>query len=158
MSFRALFLSLVLIFMSFVLQRLNLYGWLAAIQIPWVYLSAAFLILQAPARFGLFVALAVGLLLDVESMQLLGFNMLGLTLLVVSLRLFHHRLMLGGWPLIILSVPAIVLVIRCINYLVLWGLGVEVAFDFWLPAVALFVVWPLFYAVLQTLRIKLNLV
>lgn len=157
MSFRALFLSLVLVFFSFVLQRLNLYGWFATAQVPWVYLASAFLLLHSPTRFGLIAALVIGLLLDVESMQLLGFNMLGLTLLVTSIRVFHHRLLLAGWPLIIISIPLIIFAIRCFGYLVLWVLGVDITFDLWWPLLALFLVWPMFYAILQTLRIKLNL-
>lgn len=157
MSFRAVFLTLTLLFVSFVMQRLNQYGWLAGLQVPWVHLSVAFIVLQAPARFGLLAALIIGLLLDVENMQLLGFNMFGLTVLVVSLRLFHHRLMLAGWPLVILTVPVLALIVRWLGYGILWLLGVDVAFDFWWPLLALFIVWPLQYAILQTVRIKLNL-
>lgn len=157
MSLRGLVLSLVLIFFSFVLERIAVYGFLTGLQVPWLSMSVAFLILQAPLRFGYGFALALGALLDIEQARLFGFNMLNFTLLVSAINIFHHRLTLGGWPLVVVVVPLIIFSARLFCYGALWIVGGSVAFDFWLPLLALLLIWPLYYALLQLLRSQMNL-
>lgn len=158
MSMRAVFLALVLIFVSFVLERMAVHGLLVSMQIPWLYMTIAFLVLNAPQRLGIAAALILGLMLDVEKMQLLGYNMFALVLLVTSLRVMYHRLSLAGWPLIIIAIPTAIMLVRLVGYGALWLIGSPVAFDFWVPYLSLVFVWTLYYAALQLLRIKMNLI
>ena len=72
MQIRAVILTLLLVFAGFVLEHLPMPDLLSWLQPLWLLLLISILVLHAPHQFGLWLAIPLGLMLDVENHQLLG--------------------------------------------------------------------------------------
>ena len=94
MDIRAVILALVTLFIAFVLEHMPMPEILLWLQPSWVLLVATLLVLNAPSTFGLWLALPLGLMLDVEHHTLLGTHILSMSLHIFILQILYRRMMM----------------------------------------------------------------
>lgn len=159
MPIRAILFSVLFIFLSFVLERLPLPGLIDWFTPAWVWLVITVLVLRAPEYFGLWLAIPIGLLLDIEKFEPLGLNVLLLGLHIVFLQFFYRRISLfNNFLLLTLLVGVLVLARQILSYVVLSMVSdspVRVAI--FQPSLVSMLVWPWIYALVYLSIRKLNL-
>ncbi len=128
MQIRAVILTLLLVFAGFVLEHLPMPDLLSWLQPLWLLLLISILVLHAPHQFGLWLAIPLGLMLDVENHQLLGLNVLTLGV---------HQV-LQFWAVALVSENRTPVAI-------------------WEPALVSGLVWPWLYALLHVSMKRLHL-
>lgn len=157
MSVRAVILAVFLLFLGLALEHLalpDLFSWL---QIPWLLLLITVLVLHAPERFGLWMAIPFGLLLDAEHFQLFGLNTLTLAVHITLVQILYRRLTLSGWTLSMVVVPALVGVHQLLANLALWLVDSSVQVAFWSPVLSSLLLWPWLNFGFQQALTRLNL-
>ncbi len=158
MSVRALILTLSSLFLAFVLEHLPMPELLIWLQPPWMLLLVTILVLHAPHRFGLWLAIPVGLMMDVENHQLLGLNVLLLGVHIVVLQLFLRRLEMFHF-LQLTAVVALLVVLH--QVMTFWAIALvsenQAPVLVWQPALVSALVWPWLYAITYMAMKRLNL-
>lgn len=138
---------------AFLLTALPLPTWMVPWRPLWVLTVLIYWCIALPERVGVFVALALGLLLDVYEGTLLGRNSLGL--IVVTYIAHRHHLKLRVCPFVqqSLFVFSLALLYLLILLLVEWLLGIPpVTARYWLPAVSSMLLWPWLFVILRDAR------
>ncbi|WP_300426281.1 rod shape-determining protein MreD [uncultured Thalassolituus sp.] len=144
----------IMLFVAFVLEHLPLPDVLYLFQPAWVMLVVTAMVLFAPNIFGLWLALPVGLMLDVEQGTLLGLHVILVAFHIFVLQLLYRRMYLFN----VLQQAGVLFVMimgeQIIHY---WAVAVlrEDARPVLLVMPALFtaVLWPWIYVVgYRTLR------
>lgn len=141
MTARAIITTLLFFGLAFFLEHLPMPNILSWFQPPWVLLMLTLLVLYAPQWFGVWIALPIGLLLDVEHSQLFGYHVLTLTVHVLLLQLFHGQVKRFNNPLLIIIVVALVVVHQFVGAMALWLLGKPAPIVLWQPIVSSALVW-----------------
>lgn len=141
MNSRVIISTLLLFGIGFFLEHLPMPDILAWFQPPWVLLIVTLLVLQAPHKVGVWLALPVGLLLDVEQHQLLGFHVLTLTVHITLLQAFCHRLQHFNNLLLTLVVIALVAVHQLVGNIALWGISSNAFVPLWQPVLCTALIW-----------------
>lgn len=158
MSVRAFILTLSSLFLAFVLEHLPMPDLLLWLQPPWMLLLVTILVLHAPHTFGLWLAIPVGLMLDVEHHQLLGLHVLLLGIHIVMLQLLFRRLVMFHF-LQLTAVVALLVVLH--QVLMFWAIALvsenQVPVQVWQPALVSALVWPWLYAITYMAMKRLNL-
>ncbi|MFY9179232.1 MAG: rod shape-determining protein MreD [Venatoribacter sp.] len=159
MLFRAIFLTVCLFFVGFVLEQISMPNLLSWFTPPWTLLILTMLVLQAPQHFGLWLAIPLGLMLDALHFQPLGLNVVTLAVHVVFIQAGYRRLArTSNFLVSMLVVGALVAINRTLTYLILLILGVPVQdFELWSPVLVSMLVWPWLYVFVYFSMRRLNL-
>ncbi len=150
--FGAIGLSLVI---ALLLTALPLPNWAQGWRPAWVAITLTYWCLAMPERVGVFLAFAVGLVLDVLQGSILGQHALGLATVGYLAVLYHQRIRV--FPLVQQS-----LVVGSIVFLYLGGMNLiynllgsrHYGLDHLLGAVTSACLWPWAYVVLRDFRRK----
>lgn len=157
MSARATILAIILLFLGLILEHLvlpDLFSWL---QIPWLLLFITVLVLHAPERFGLWLAIPFGLLLDAEHFQPFGLNTLTLIVHITFVQILYRRLTLSGWTLSMVVVPVLVGLHQLLANLALWLIDSPARVALWTPVLSTLLLWPWLNFGFQQALTRLNL-
>lgn len=141
MSSRAIISALLLCGLGFFLEHLPMPDIISWFQPPWVLLIITLLVLHAPHKTGVWLALPVGLLLDVEHHQLLGFHVLTLAVHITLLQALCHRLQRFNQLLLALVVILLVAVHQLVGNLALWMLSSNSYVPIWQPVLGATLIW-----------------
>ncbi len=141
MSSRAIITTLLLFGLGYFLEHLPMPDILSWFQPPWILLIVTLLVLQAPHNVGVWLALPVGLLLDVEHHQLLGFHVLTLTVHITLLQAFSQRLQHFNNLLLSLVIVALVAVHQLVGNMALWALSSNSYVPIWQPVLCTALIW-----------------
>ncbi|MDK2778551.1 MAG: rod shape-determining protein MreD [Pseudomonadota bacterium] len=158
MDIRAVILIGCGLFLAFVLEHLPMPDILLWLQPSWVLLAVTLMVLSAPATFGLWLALPLGLLLDVEHHSLLGTHILTLVVHIGLLQLLYRRMVMFNF----LQQTGVVFVLVMVQQLLIyWGVALvseNVApVTLWGPALTSALVWPWAYALTHFVMSRLHL-
>ncbi|MAD45651.1 MAG: rod shape-determining protein MreD [Oceanospirillaceae bacterium] len=158
MDIRAVILALVTLFIAFVLEHMPMPEILLWLQPSWVLLVATLLVLNAPSTFGLWLALPLGLMLDVEHHTLLGTHILSMSLHIFILQILYRRMMMFNF---LQQTGVIFLLVGVQQLLVYWSVALVseqvTPVSLWTPALTSALVWPWVYALGHAARVRLNL-
>lgn len=158
MPVRAILLTLSSVFLAFVLEHLPMPDLLSWLQPPWMLLLITILVLHAPNTFGLWMAVPLGLMLDVENHHLLGLNVLLLGVHIVVLQLLFRRLVMFHFLQLTAVVALLVVLHQVLHF---WAIALvsenRVPVPIWQPALVTVLVWPWMYAVTYMAMKRLNL-
>lgn len=149
---RAYAVILPTFFVAFVLAIIPLPSLLNYIRPEWVAMTVIFWLLTSPAKAGIFLAFAMGLLLDVLHGHLLGQNALALTLLAYLCMLLHSRMRLYNplqQSLLVFVLIGLYLLVRFWTESIIVGQGKSALL--W-PSVGSAFLWAIWYNILFTLR------
>jgi rod shape-determining protein MreD len=148
MPIRAILFSVLFIFLGFVLERLPLPGLIDWFTPAWAWLVVTVLVLRAPEYFGLWLAIPIGLLLDIEKFEPFGLNVLLLGLHIVFLQFLYRRIaLLNNFVLLTVLVGGLVLARQVLSLVLLNTVSstpVQVAIL--QPSLVSMLVWPWIYA------------
>lgn len=148
MNFKTTLYSLFLIFMGFTLEHLPLPSFLDWFQPAWVMLTVITLVFFAPHVFGFWLAIPVGLLLDVEHGTLLGLHIILVAVLILLVQLFYRRMYMFNVLQQALVLFLLIVVTEILSY---WSMTI-ISNDvrpvmIWTPALTSAVMWPWVYVV-----------
>ena len=140
---------------ALMLSTLPMPSWAAVGRPAWVALVIVYWCLAMPARVGVMIAWATGLLLDVMSGTLLGQHALGLSLLAFIVH--HGHQWLRGLPLWQQGFSVFVLMFGY-QTIVLWINGIRgfpvIASAYWAAPLVSTLLWPWMSVILRDLRRK----
>jgi rod shape-determining protein MreD len=147
-NFKTTLYSLFLIFMGFTLEHLPLPSFLDWFQPAWVMLTVITLVFFAPHVFGFWLAIPVGLLLDVEHGTLLGLHIILVAVLILLVQLFYRRMYMFNVLQQALVLFLLIVVTEILSY---WSMTI-ISNDvrpvmIWTPALTSAVMWPWVYVV-----------
>ena len=94
MKLHSIVYVMIMLFVAFVLEHLPLPAMVDWFQPAWVMLVVTAAVLAAPSVFGVWLAIPLGLMLDVEKGTLLGLHVLLLAMHVYLLQLLYRRMYL----------------------------------------------------------------
>lgn len=158
MSTRAVILTLLFFALAFFLEHLPMPEIILWFQPPWVLLMVTLLVLYAPHWFGVWLALPLGLLLDIEHHQLMGYHVLTLTVHIYVLQLLYSKLKRFNNPLLVIVVIALVVVHQLVGAAALWLIGNPAPVTLWQPVVSAALAWlwlhGLFNLTTENLRLR----
>lgn len=158
MQIRAVILTFFVVFAGFVLEHLPMPDLLSWLQPLWLLLLISILVLHAPHQFGLWLAIPLGLMLDVENHQLLGLNVLTLGVHIVLLQLLYRRLIMFHFLQLTAVMMLLVVVHQVLQF---WAVALvsenRVPVAIWEPALVSGLVWPWLYALLHVGMKRLHL-
>lgn len=156
---RPLILALPLLFIGFMLEALPLSDTFSWFTPAWLLLFVSVLVLLAPHSFGLWMAVPLGLLLDVQQDYPLGLNVLTLAVHIVILQYSYRKIaQLPSVVALILVIGGLVLLRQVLTYLLLNIISVNpISVAIWTPSLVSMLVWPWLYTGLRTLNDKLGL-
>ncbi|MBE0483652.1 MAG: rod shape-determining protein MreD [Bacterioplanes sp.] len=146
-------------FIAFTLEHLPLPEMLFWFQPNWVLLLATLLVVQAPKSFGLWIALPLGLMLDVERATLLGLHVALLVIHVALLQALYRRLLRYHTIQQAGIVFLLVVLHQMLSYWLTWLVqGYAVPVVIWTPAFVSALLWlwlsGLAYAVRRGLHVS----
>ncbi len=146
-------------FIAFVFEHLPLPEMLFWFQPNWVLLLVTLLVLQAPKQFGFWLALPLGLMLDVERATLLGLHVALLVIHIALLQALYRRLMRYHTIQQAGIVFLLVVLHQMMGYWLTWLVqGYAVPVVIWTPALVSAFLWlwlsGLSYAVRRGLHIS----
>lgn len=148
MSARAIFFSFFMIFIAFVLEHLPLPVVVDWFQPAWVMLCITALVLFAPNVFGLWLAIPLGLMMDVEQGTLFGLHVVMVTVHILMLQILYRRMFLFN---VLQQAIVIMLLIAMQQLIHYWGLliinGDSRPVLLWMPAFMSAILWPWVYTV-----------
>ena len=156
MTLRAVISTLLFFGLGFVLEHLPMPEMLSWFQPPWMLLFVTLLVLYAPHWFGVWVALPIGLLLDVEHHQLLGYHVLTLTIYIALLQALWHKLKRFNDLLLSLVVIALVVVNQLVGNLALWVVSSDSIVPIWQPVASTALIWIWLRALFSIITSKLS--
>lgn len=156
MNPRAIILTLLLFAFGFLLEHLPMPSLLSWFHPPWMLLIVTLLVLHAPHWFGVWLALPIGLLLDVEHHQLLGLNVLTLTIHISLLRAFYYRMQHFNNVLLTVIVIVLVIIHQLVGSMALWVMDTNTYLPVWQPALGTALVWLWLRALFSTVTAKPN--
>ena len=144
---------------ALMLTALPLPAWAAPWRPAWVAMVLIYWCLATPERTGLYVAFAVGLLLDVLLSAPLGQNALGLTVLGFLTIAAHNSLRLYPLGQQAIAVGLLVLCYLTTTFIVRYLAGFK---DFsrlqhWYPVLSSTILWPWLFILLRDLRRRAQL-
>jgi len=158
MNIRAVILALVAIFVAFVLEHLPMPEILIWLQPSWVLLVVTLLMLNAPGTVGLWLALPVGLMLDVEHNTLMGTHILTLVVHIFILQLLYRRLVMFNF---LQQTGVIFLLVGVQQLLIYWSTALVSdqvhPVSLWAPTLTSALLWPWVYAIGHFTTTRLNL-
>lgn len=158
MQLRTTILALSALFIAFVLEHLPLPDLLSWLQPPWLLLVLTVLVMHAPHVFGLWLAIPLGLMLDVEQHQLLGLHVLTLGIHIVVLQFLYRRLLNFHFLQLTVVVTSLVALQQILTY---WAIALVAdnvtPVQVWQPALVSALVWPWLYALMFIAMKRLNL-
>lgn len=129
-------------FIAFTLEHLPLPEILFWFQPNWVLLLVTLLVLQAPKRFGFWVAVPLGLMLDVEQATLLGLHVALLAIHIALLQALHRRLTRYHTIQQAGVVFLLVVLHQMLSYWLTWFVqGYSVPVVIWTPALVSAFLW-----------------
>src|SRR5690554_5521093 len=140
-SSRAVIATLMLFGAGFFLEHLPMPEILSWFQPPWMLLIVTLLVLHSPHKVGVWLALPVGLLLDVEHHQVLGFHVLTITVYITLLQMFSRQLQRFNDLLLALVVVGLVAVHQLVGNLGLWFISSDNYVPLWLPVLGAALIW-----------------
>lgn len=131
--------------------------WAAEYRPQWVALLLIYWTLIAPARVGVFSALAAGLVLDVLTGTVLGQHALSLSVVgFLAVELRQRVLPFPGWQQA-LSVWVLLLVERLLSLWILGATGQPTpSLVYWVPTLIGMLLWPWLQGLLEALRERLG--
>ncbi|AGA91490.1 rod shape-determining protein MreD [Thioflavicoccus mobilis 8321] len=138
---------------ALLLTVLPMPDWALPYRPPWVALTLIYWTLALPERVGVFSAFAVGILLDVLSVSLLGQHALSLSVVAYLALELHQRI--RQFPVLqqTMSVWMLLLVERLLFLWVLGATGQPVpGFLYWGGSVTGALLWPWLFVLLRNLR------
>lgn len=158
MRIRATILTLLAVFAALVLEHLPMPDLLSWLQPLWLLLLVSILVLHAPHFFGLWLAVPLGLFLDVENHQLLGLNVLTLGVHIVLLQLLYRRLIMFHF----LQLTAVIILLVVLHQVLqFWAVALisenRHPVAIWQPALVSGLVWPWLYGLFVIAIRRLNL-
>lgn len=156
MTLRAVSSTLLFFGLGFVLEHLPMPEMLSWFQPPWMLLFITLLVLHSPHWFGVWVALPIGLLLDVEHHQLLGYHVLTLTIYIALLQALWRKLKRFNDLLLSLVVIALVVVNQLVGNLALWAVSSDSFVPIWQPVVSTALIWIWLRALFSIITSKLS--
>lgn len=158
MDIRAVILVSVALFMAFVLEHLPMPDVLLWLQPSWVLLAVTLMVLSAPQTFGLWLALPLGLMLDVEHHSLLGTHILTLAVHIGLLQLLYRRMVMFNF---LQQTGVVFLLAAAQQLLIYWGVALVSEnmspVSLWGPALTTALVWPWMYALTHIVIQRLHL-
>lgn len=158
MNIRALILVATGMFLAFVLEHMPMPDILLWLQPAWVLLLVTLLVLHAPHTFGLWLALPLGLMLDVEHNSLLGMHVLTLAVHIFVLQLLYRRMAMFNFMQQTAVVFLLVVLQQLLSY---WAIALVsenmVPVSLWTPALTSALVWPWVYALTHMALARLHL-
>lgn len=141
MSSRAVITVLILLGIGFFLEHLPMPEIISWFQPPWVLLLVTLLVLHSPHKAGVWLALPIGLLLDVEHHQLLGFHVFTITVYITLLQAFSRQLQRFNDLLLALVVIALVAVHQLVGNFGLWLVSSDAYVPLWQPVLGAALIW-----------------
>ena len=158
MPIRATIISLAAIFLAFALEHLPMPSLLSWLQPLWLLLVLTVLILHAPQYFGLWLAIPLGLMMDVENNQLFGVHVLTFGVHIVLLQLLYRRLQTFHFLQLTLPVAVMVILHQVVLYVAIAMVSENrTPVSIWQPALTSALVWPWLYAIVHISIRRLNL-
>jgi rod shape-determining protein MreD len=144
------------LFVGFGLEHIPMPELLSWFQPLWLLLMVTLAVLQAPALFGLWLALPVGLLVDVEQGTLLGTHVLALTVHIFLLQKVYQRF--EGFNLF--QQMMVILILGIAHQLLKFWAGRVImdlpqALDLWGPPLVSAVLWPWLASLAQLVNRRL---
>lgn len=148
MNFKTIIYSLFLIFMGFTLEHLPLPAVMDWFQPAWVMLVVVTLVFFAPHIFGFWLALPLGLLMDVEHGSVLGQHIILIAVLVLLVQLLYRRMYMFNVVQQALVLFLLIVVTEILSYWSLSLISHDVRpVEIWMPAILSAVMWPWIYVV-----------
>lgn len=158
MAIRATIITLATLFMAFALEHLPMPSLLSWLQPLWLLLVITVLVLHAPQYFGLWLAIPLGLMMDVENNQLLGVHVITFGVHIVLLQLLYRRLHTFHFLQLTLPVALMVILHQVILYLAIALVSENrTPVSIWQPALTSVLVWPWLYTIVHMSIRRLNL-
>lgn len=148
MNFKTIIYSLFLVFMGFTLEHLPLPAVMDWFQPAWVMLVVVTLVFFAPHIFGFWLALPLGLLMDVEHGSVLGQHIILIAVLVLLVQLLYRRMYMFNVVQQALVLFLLIVVTEILSYWSLSLISHDVRpVEIWMPAILSAVMWPWIYVV-----------
>ncbi|MBL1260454.1 MAG: rod shape-determining protein MreD [Thiotrichaceae bacterium] len=140
---------------AFALTVFPLPNWLAVVRPEWVALVLIYWCMALPNRIGIGIAWAIGLMLDVLRIGLLGENALALCIIAyITLKLYQRLRVFPLWQ----QALSVFVLVSLSQMLHLWIKGITGQpidlLTYWLPSISSMVAWPLVFTTLRALRRK----
>lgn len=158
MAIRATIITLATIFMAIALEHLPMPSLLSWLQPLWLLLVITVLILHAPQYFGLWLAIPLGFMMDVENNQLFGVHVITFGVHIVLLQLFYRRLQTFHFLQLTLPVALMVMLHQVLLYMAIALVGENrTPVPIWQPVLTSALVWPWLYAIVHMSIRRLNL-
>ena len=158
MDIRAVILALVTLFLAFVMEHMPMPDILLWLQPSWVLLVVTLLVLNAPSTFGIWLALPLGLMLDVEHDTLIGTHILTMAVHIFVLQVLYRRMMMFNF---LQQTGVVFLLIGVQQLLIYWSSAVVsdqvTPVTLWTPALTSALLWPWVYALGLFVKVRLNL-
>jgi rod shape-determining protein MreD len=148
MKLHSIVYVMIMLFVAFVLEHLPLPAMVDWFQPAWVMLVVTAAVLAAPSVFGVWLAIPLGLMLDVEKGTLLGLHVLLVAMHVYLLQLLYRRMYLFN---VLQQAAVLFLMVLAEQICHYWSLAVmrEDATPIMLlaPALTTAVLWPWVYVI-----------
>lgn len=158
MPFRTWLIVMAFFFMAFVLEQLPLAPLFSWFQPQWVLMVVTVLALKNPERYGLWMAVPFGLMLDVEQASPLGLNVLLLSVHIALLQWQYRRLYIANLVVMMGVVVMLVILQQILRYWVVALVGENtVPVQIWQPAIVSALVWPWLATLLDFIMRRLNI-
>jgi|TARA_B100000745_G_scaffold7714_2_gene6381 rod shape-determining protein MreD len=143
------FISFSLIWL-FVLAMIPIPDNLALFRPGFIALGVIYWCIALPYRFGIFQALLCGLFIDVQLNYPLGCHGLAMSILAYTCLLINHQFrMFALWQ----QAGVVFLLLLPYHLILLWLLqltkGVDIGWDYFIPAVTSAAIWPLIFMILR---------
>lgn len=139
---------LIMLFLAFVLEHIPVPDMLSWFTPSWVMLVITAMVMFAPAAFGLWIAVPLGLMLDVEHGSLLGLHVLLVGLHVFLLQLLYRRMYLFN---VLQQAAVLFLMIMAEQILHYWAVAVmqegAPPVSLLAPALTTAFLWPWIYVI-----------
>ncbi|MEH6354828.1 MAG: rod shape-determining protein MreD [Marinobacter sp.] len=131
-------------------------GWLE-FRPEWLALIVFYWTVRAPAQFGVFLAAALGLLLDVLESTPLGVNAMAMAVVAFLVLTIHQRLRMYPLPQQCVIVFLLLGINQMLVHVIKQALGADnTGFGYLWPALSSAVVWPFLSLVLDNINRRLG--
>lgn len=108
MNIQSIFFAALLLFLAYVMEHLPMPGLLSWLQPAWVLLVLTALIMHSPSTFTLWLAIPLGLLLDIEHSSYLGLHVAALSIHIYVLQLLYRRIAVFNFLQVLIIVALLI--------------------------------------------------
>lgn len=155
MNLKVILYSFVILFMAFTLEQLPLPVVIDWFQPVWPMLAVMALVFFSPVVFGFWLAVPVGLLMDIETGSLLGLHVLMVGVEILLIQLLYRRLYMYN----VLQQAAVIFLLVAVTQLCHYWSSNLIRDDvrqvsIWLPALMSALMWPWIYVVGYRMLLK----